>query len=152
MSASDPSQWELPRLTIDRDGEWLHEGEEITHPGILANLRGNLRRDESGYFVQAGPLRIPVEVADAPFLVTRVEPHGQTLRLTLNDGTQEPLDPATLRFTSGEVPYCCVKGGRFDARLSRAAAYQFGRLVEYDEQTGEATLHLGGAAHRLDRR
>lgn len=151
MTTTDPSQWELPRLTINREGEWLHEGEEITHPGILANLRGNLRRDEAGYFVQTGPIRIPVEVADTPFLVTRVEPHGQTLRLTLNDGTEEPLDPATLRFTSGEVPYCRVRGGRFEARLSRAAAYQLGQLVEYDERTGRAVLRVGGTAHRLSR-
>ena len=151
MSPTDPAQWELPRLTINRDGEWLHEGEEITHPGILANLRGNLRRDESGYFVQAGPVRIPVEVVDTPFLVTRVEPHGQTLRLTLNDETQETLDPATLRFTSGEVPYCRVKSGRFDARLSRAAAWELGQLVEYDERTGEAILRVGGTAHLLPR-
>jgi len=151
MSPIDPAQWELPRLTINREGEWLHEGEEITHPGILANLRGSLRRDEAGYFIQAGPVRIPVEVADAPFVVTRIEPDGQTLRLTLNDGTEEPLDPATLRLTSGEVPYCRVRGGRFEARLSRAAAYQLGQLVEYDEQTGRAVLHVGGTAHRLPR-
>src|SRR5574337_733895 len=109
MGPTDPSQWKLPRLAINRDGEWFHEGEEITHPGILANLRGNLRRDEAGYFVQAGSVRVPVEVADTPYVVTRVEPEGQTLRLTLNDGTQELLDPATLRFTPDEIPYCRVK-------------------------------------------
>lgn len=151
MSPGDPSEWTLPRLAINRDGEWLHEGQEITHPGILANLRGNLRRDEGGYFVQAGPVRVPVEVADAPFVITRIEPDGQTLRLTLNDGTEEPLDPTTLRFTSGEVPYCRVRGGRFEARLSRAAAYQLGQLVEYDERTGRAVLRVGGTAHRLPR-
>ena len=151
MSANDPSEWSLPGLAINRDGEWLHEGEEITHPGILANLRGNLRRDEGGYFVQAGPARIPVEVADTPFLVTRVEPDGQTLRLTLNDGTQEPLDPVTLRLAAGEVPYCRVKGGHWEARLSRAAAWELGQLVLYDERTGEATLRLGGATHHLHR-
>ncbi len=151
MSEIEPSQWKLPRLTINRDGEWLHEGEEITHPGILANLRGNLRRDEGGYFVQTGPLRIPVEVADTPFVVTRVEPDGETLRLTLNDGTQEPLDPATLRLAVGEVPYCRVKGGHWEARLSRAAAWELGQLVEYDERTGRAVLRVGGTAHRLPR-
>ena len=151
MSAGDPSEWKLPRLTINRDGEWLHEGQEITHPGILANLQANLRRDEGGYFVQTGPVRIPVEVADTPFVVIRAEPDGQTLRLTLNDGTQEALDPATLRFTAAEVPYCRIKGGRWEARLSRAAAWELGQLVEYDERTGEATLRLGSATHRLRR-
>ncbi len=151
MSANEPAEWKLPHLTINRDGEWLHEGEEITHPGILANLRGDLRRDEVGFFVQAGPVRIPVEVADTPFVVTRVEPDGETLRLTLNDGTQEPLDPATLRLTAGEVPYCRIKSGRWEARLSRPAAWELGQLVEYNERTGEATLRLGSATHRLHR-
>ena len=151
MNQTDPAQWELPRLTINREGEWLHEGEEITHPGILANLWGDLRRDEAGYFVQTGPVRIPVEVADTPFIVTRVEPEGQTLRVTLNDGSQEPLDPTTLRLTAGEVPYCRVKSCRWEALLSRAAAYQLAQLVEYDERTGEAILRVGGTAHLLPR-
>jgi len=28
MASSDPSTWKLPRLRIDRDGDWFHEGEE----------------------------------------------------------------------------------------------------------------------------
>jgi len=151
MSTRDPAQWKLPRLSINREGEWLHEGEEITHPGILANLRSNLRHDEAGYFIQTGPARIPVEVADTPYVVTRVEARGHALQLTLNDGTQEPLDPTTLRFAPGEIPYCRVKDGRWEARLSRAAAWELGQLVEYDETTGETILRLGGAAHRLRR-
>lgn len=151
MSSTDPSQWKLPRLSINREGEWLHEGEEITHPGILANLWGSLRLDEAGYFIQTGPVRIPVEVADTPYVVIRVEPEGHVLRLTLNDGTQDLLDPTTLRFAPGEVPYCRVKGGRWEARLSRAAAYQLGRLIEYDERTGQITLRLGGTVHRVHR-
>ena len=152
MGPTDPSRWKLPRLAINRDGEWLDDGEEITHPGILANLWGTLRRDATGYFVQTGPVRIPVEVADTPYVVTRVEPEGQTLRLTLNDGTQELLEPATLRFTPDEIPYCSVKEGRWEARLSRAAAWLLGRLVEYDEQSGRAILRLGGQTHLLHRK
>ncbi len=151
MSAPDPSKWTLPRLTVNREGEWLHEGQEITHPGVLASLMRNLRRDDAGYFIQAGPVRIPVEVADAPFVVVRVETDGPALRLTVNDGTQETLDPATLRLTAAGIPYCRIKGGQFEARLSRAAAYQLGRLVDYDEKTGQAILRLGGIAHRLSR-
>ena len=151
MSTADPSEGMLPRLTVTREGEWLHEGQEITHPGILANLMRNLRRDDSGYFVQAGPVRVPVEVADVPFVVVRVERAGSAIRLTINDETQETLDPATLRLTAAGIPYCRIKGGQFEARLSRAAAYQLGRLIEYDEKTGQAILRLGGTAHRVSR-
>ncbi len=151
MSTPNPSEWKLPRLSINLNGEWFHEGEEITHPGIVANLRGNLRRDETGYFIQAGPVRIPVEVADTPLVVIRVEADDFTLRLIINDGTSEPLDPATLRLSADGVPHCRIKGGQFDARLSRAAAYQLGQLIEYDETTGVAILNVGGQAHRLTR-
>ena len=151
MSAPDPSKWTLPRLTVDREGEWFHEGQEITHPGILASLMRSLRRDGTGYFIQAGPVRIPVEVADAPFVVVRVETAGPALGLTINDGTQETLDPSTLRLTAAGIPYCRIKGGQFEARLSRAAAYQLGQLIEYDEGTGAAVLRVGGTAHRVSR-
>ena len=40
-----PSEWRLPKLRIDVDGDWFDDDVQITHPGILANLRGNLRRD-----------------------------------------------------------------------------------------------------------
>ena len=96
-------------------------------------------------------MRIPVEVADTPFVVVRVEADGSALRLTLNDGSQEPLDPATLRLSADSVPYCRIKGGQFDARFSRAAAWELGQLIEYDETTGVAILNVGGQAHRLTR-
>ena len=151
MSTPDPVPWTLPRLTVNREGEWLHEGQEITHPGILANLMRNLRRDDTGYYIQAGRVRVPVEVTDVPFVVVRVELHGPAIRLTVNDGTQEPLDPTTLRLTAAGIPYCRIKGGQFEARLSRAAAYQLGGLIQYNEGTGAAILTVGGTAHRLSR-
>jgi hypothetical protein len=149
MSAPAPSQRSLPQLKIDRDGTWLNDGMEITHAGILANLWGNLRQDADGYYVQAGPLRVPVEVEDTPFTVVRVERDGEGLRLTVNDGSQEPLDPVTLRLAPGEVPYCRVKAGQFEARLTRAAAWQFAQFLQYDEASNSATLVLAGARYPL---
>jgi hypothetical protein len=45
---------------IDREGAWRHEGVEVTHPGVLRTLYLNLREDGEGYYLQAGPLRVPV--------------------------------------------------------------------------------------------
>ncbi len=70
------------------DGDWFDDDVQITHPGILANLRGNLRRDADGYFIQTR-VRIPVEVDDVPFVVTRCERRGETLHAWLNDGSEE---------------------------------------------------------------
>lgn len=139
------SGWTIPRLRVNRDAEWLDGDVEITHAGVLANLRGNLRRDAEGYFIQTR-VRIPVEVDDVPWLVTRVERRGETLRVVLNDSSEEDVDPSTLRLGAGGAPYCAVKGGVFEGRFTRAAAFQLLALAEYDEATGRGTLRVGGRA------
>jgi hypothetical protein len=148
--ATPPSEWTLPDLRIDADGTWYDGGVEITHAGILANLRSNLRRDHAGYFIQTR-VRIPVRVEDVPMLVMRVERHADTLRVWLNDGGEETVDPATIRVGAGDVPYCAVKGGTFEARFTRAAAFQLLALAEYDEATGRGALRLAGREYPLAR-
>src|SRR5687767_2874310 len=95
LMATPPSEWTLPDLRIDADGAWYDGGVEITHAGILANLRSTLRRDGGGYFIQTR-VRIPVRVDDVPLLVMRVERHADTLRVWLNDGKEETVDPSTI--------------------------------------------------------
>ena len=149
MAAVDPSGWTLPRLRIDRDGGWTHEGEEVEHEGILASLREGLQVDAAGHFLQIGPVRVPVEVDDAPFAVVRFEAAGDGFVLWLIDGSREALDPATLRLGQGDVPYCRVKGGRFDARFSRAAAWQLLQHVDGPPDGGPPALAVGGRRYPL---
>jgi hypothetical protein len=146
-SAPEASGWTLPRLRIDREGAWFHDDAEVTHEGILANLRANLHVDERGHYLQIGPARVPVEVADAPFVVERVEIEGEGLTATLNDLSREPVALDTLRVDERGIPRCRVKGGRFDARLSRAAAYQLLQQVQSPEGGGPPVLVLGGQRH-----
>jgi hypothetical protein len=145
----DPS-WTLPKLRVDVDGNWYDDDVEITHHGVLANLRGNLRRDAEGYFIQTR-VRIPVTVDDVPWVVTRIERRGDHLHAILNDGTETVVDPATLRIGPGDVPYCAVKDGAFEARLSRAATFQLLGHGEYDERTEQGTLRLGARRYELRR-
>jgi len=150
MATGLSTEWTLPVLRVDVDGEWWDDDVQITHPGVLANLRGNLQRDAGGYFIQTR-VRIPVEVADAPFVITRIERRGDTLHAWLNDGAEQDVDPATLRLGPGEVPYGAVKDGAFEARLSRAAAFQLLALAHYDERSGRGALHLGDREYALTR-
>lgn len=138
-----PPGWTLPKIRITRDGEWLHEGEEVTHPGILTNLRENLLVDAEGHFLQIGPVRVPVEVDDAPFVVIRVAPDGDRLMATLSDLTREPFAADTLTFDAAGVPHCRVKSGRFAAHFNRAATYQLLDRVEHEEGHERATLLVG---------
>lgn len=150
MATGLPAEWRLPALRVDVDGEWWDDDVQITHPGVVANLRGNLRRDADGYFIQTR-VRIPVQVADAPFMVTRIERRGDALHAWLNDGAEQDVDPATLRIGPGDVPYGAVKDGAFEARLSRAATFQLLALAEYDERSGRGTLRLDGREYALAR-
>ncbi len=159
-AAPGPGPFTLPPGTfrIDRDGAWRHEGQEVTHPGVLGNLYANLRVDEQGHYLQVGPARIPVEVEDAPFVVTRVETSSpvrdpaHSLRIQLTDGTAEALDPATVWIGPREAPYCRVKAGRLHARFSVAAWLQLARFVEEEAGTGRPVLVLGARRLPLSRR
>jgi hypothetical protein len=144
---SDPSTWTLPRLRIDRDGAWYHDDAEVTHAGILANLRENLQVDERGHYLVIGPARVPVEVEDTPFMVERVEADGEGLAVILNDLSREPLVIETLRVDDRGIPRARVKGGRFGARLSRAATYQMLQFVQPGE--GGPALVLGGRRYAV---
>src|SRR2546425_6263068 len=72
LMATPESEWKLPRLRIDVNGDWLDDGVEVTHPGVLANLRANLRRDPQGYFIQT---RVRIPGLDEVAL--RVSPEGR---------------------------------------------------------------------------
>ena len=143
-------QWNLPKLRIDVDGDWFDDDVEVTHPGVLANLRANLRRDAQGYFIQTR-VRIPVDVADAPLVVVRFERSDGGFVAFLNDGTQERIEPPALRIGPRDIPYCAVRNGTFEARFSRAAAYQLLGMAEYDERTGRGVLRHGTREHELQR-
>lgn len=141
---------------IDRDGVWHHEGVEVTHPGVAANLYANLRRDAQGYYLALGAERIPVAVDDTPFVVTRlevIEAGGGVveLRARLSDGTVEPLDPTSLWLDSRHTPYCTVKGGAYPARLSLAAWLQLAQRLDQAHPEA-AVLVLGGRRIRLPSR
>ena len=145
----DPSTWKLPRLAIDRDGAWLAEDGEVTHPGLLAHLRDNLRVDGQGHYLQVGPVRVPVQVEDAPYVVVRVELEPAPGTVILNDLSREPLRVETLVFGPGEIPYCRVRDGRFEACFSRAAAWELLQFVEHDDSVGGPVLVLPGLRHLI---
>ena len=152
-----PAEWKLPRLRIDVDGDWFDDDVKITHAGILANLRSTLRHDAQGYFIQTR-VRIPVEVEDAPFVVTRIEVReasGDMLGALwghLSDGSAEPLALDSFWIGRRDAPYCRVKGGRFTARLAVSAWLQLVPVVSDGPHPGEITLVVGRERVVLPRR
>ena len=137
---------------IDREGAWRHEEVEVTHPGVLRNLYANLRVDSTGHYLQAGPLRVPVQVDDAPFVVVRAQTDDpRAIDIHLSDGSRDTLDPTTLSLDERGIPHCRVKGGQFRARFSVAAWLQLAGKVETDPGSGAPVLVLGDRRVPLQR-
>ena len=124
-----------PGIFIDSRGTWFQDGIRITHRWTyLANNR-NLDVDEDGrLFVDEGAGRVYVECEDAPFVVTMVSREKDGFFLRLNDESVEELDFETLSVSEDNVPYARVRGGKFRARFSRPAYYEFTRHAERDEK------------------
>ncbi|WP_395645275.1 DUF1285 domain-containing protein [Terricaulis sp.] len=140
---------------ILRDGTWLHEGTRITRERLVRLFSTILRKDEDGETYLVTPVeKIRVKVADAPFLATRVDRHGegrdQTLVFTTNVGdvvTAGPDRPLRVSHESGEPrPYVLVRG-RLEARVLRAPYFE---LVEWsEERDGKLGVWSGGAWFEL---
>jgi len=140
---------ERPPIRIDKEGRWFFQGEEITHRKTYLLYCRSLARDESGRIIlRVGREQCPVEVEDAPFVVTTVEftPFGldgqEAIWLTLNDETREKLDPGTLRIGPGNIPYCKVREGMFEARFSRNAYQLLVPHIQQDEKDKRFFLSL----------
>lgn len=125
------------KIFIDKDGRWFQNGAEIIHKEIYLQFNRMLERTpDGGYRVRLGKEVCDVEVEDAPFVVLGVvveDGHGEIV-LSLNDGTQEPLDPECFLIGSDNVPYAYVKKGVFLARFSRPAYYQLAGYIVTDDE------------------
>jgi uncharacterized protein len=140
-------------IRFGRDGEWYSDGEHITNRRIADLFSRCVRRaPDGGYLLQMGDERAPLEVEDTPYVVRQIEGEGESdLRVVLNDGSSEALDPRTLRSGEDHALYCRVKHGEFEARLLRPAHYALARFIEVDAD-GKFRLSLGGSHHPIDAR
>ena len=150
-SGIDPAVLERFRqsgLSIDREGQFWHAGELVTHEGMrrafsrwLDRLpppdgRHILRLDENRY--------VYVEVADTALVVRslRWSEDDDGALLGLSDGSEERLDPDTLTVDADGILRCQVRGGRLEARLSNSAAAVLGERI--DGARGAPVLRIQG--------
>ena len=124
-------------IRIDREGQFIHEGEPVRHEGLRQALfrwldrldrdqRDDNRdqRDDPRYVLRLDERRFAyIDVDDTPLVVRalRLTPDG-AVALQLSDGAEEQLDPATLTIDAEGVLRCWVRGGRIEARLATSAA------------------------------
>lgn len=143
------------RLAIDRNGEWVCDGVQVTHPGTRRFLFEHLVRDEEGtLLVRCGADSRAVDVADVPFIVRAVrlpgpdDPAGE-IQVVLQDGARETLNPESLRIDGEGALYVRVQaerpGGPYEARFSRPALHTLGEQIEEDGE-GRFVLRFRGKA------
>lgn len=139
-------------IRFGRDGRWYADGEPIANARIADLFSRHIEpRPGGGYRLRIGDEEVPIVVDDTPFVVSAVDMGSSGITLTLNDGSRELLDPATLEIGSRDVLYCRVKGGREPARLLRAAYYQLAEHVR-STRAGQFVLRLPTGVHSIGRR
>jgi hypothetical protein len=138
-------------IRIDRDGIWYFRGAEMFRRDIVKLFYENLKKDESGrYLIDMGNEKCYLDVEDTPFVVTSVERSGsnvgkgENVILTLIDGTEERLDPSTLRIGKDNVLYCSIRNGEYEARFSRASYYDIAGAFEHDPETDRYFFSING--------
>lgn len=146
-------------IRIDREGQFIHEGEPVRHEGLRQALfrwldrldrdqRDDNRdqRDSVRYVLRLDDKRFAyIDVDDTPLVVRalRVAPDG-AVALQLSDGAEEPLDPTTLTIDAEGVLRCWVRGGRIEARLATSAAAVLAERIT-ETSRGPALLWPGHA-------
>ncbi len=143
-------------IRVDENADWFYEGSRIFRPEILESFYEKLELLPSGEYVLAeATVRCLLEVADTPFVITRVDVEGDASggeRIVLglkNLPGSERLDPGTLRSGKDNVLYCRIRNGRFPARFSRPAYYQFAAFIGEDESGLGFFFQLNGERHPI---
>jgi len=134
-------------IRIDREGQFIHEGEPVRHEGLRQALfRWLDRLDDGRYILRLDARRFAyIDVADTPLVVRalRLAP-DVAVSLQLSDGAEELLDAATLTIDADGVLRCWVRGGRIEARLATSAAAVLADRITETSQ-GPALLWPGRA-------
>jgi FtsP/CotA-like multicopper oxidase with cupredoxin domain len=138
-------------LRLDGEGRFFHDGALVEHPKLAAALHTWIGRhpEDGRYILTNGYDWTYFEVEDVPFFVRNVRVEAASAAagerdaiLVLSDGTEEALDPSTLRVGPRGDLYLVVKreakGGPFDAKMTRFAQTQLDPFLS--EENGDVVL------------
>jgi uncharacterized protein len=136
-------------IYVDEEGEWFHQGNRIIREDILELFYDGLSLSAHGeYLIEWRGSRCLLEVADTPFVISRVDlttgtAFRQRILLTLRHLTNaETLEPETLQVGDQNVLYCRIRSGRYSARFSRPAYYQLAEWIQEDPDSKEFYIEL----------
>jgi hypothetical protein len=143
-------------IRIDQNGVWYFQGAEMICQDIVEMFYSNLEMDDEGrYLVRMGKQVCVLEVEDTPWIIKEVnyiareEGKPSTFQIRLSDNSVEALDLEKMWMSNENVLYCKIKKGRFHARFSRPAYYDFSKYIQHDEKADQYFLTLNGKRHRI---
>lgn len=123
-------------IRLDSEGRFFHDDAPVEHPKLRDALHTWIARhpDDGRYILTNGYDWTYFIVEDVPFFVRSLRAVDGDAILTLSDGTEEVLDPSTVRENDRGELYLTVKSeaprGPFDAKMTRFAQGQLGPFLE----------------------
>lgn len=97
-------------LTLTARGEWRHEGAPFTNHAVIALFTRSIAFEDGAYYVRIGPQRAAFTCEDTAYFVVELLDETSPWRVKLADGSEEPLDAASLALGTEDQIYCTVKG------------------------------------------
>jgi len=144
------------KITINRQGQWFHDGREIARDKLVKLFATALHydSDHDEYWLVTPHEQGRVHVEDAPYIIVDFDWQDHSLTLTSNldhiitPNAQQPI------FLKGDIPYSTVHNNN-PARLNRHVRE---KLIDialaqggYDDQTQILTLKANGHDHPVAR-
>jgi hypothetical protein len=134
-------------LVLHRDGSWSHEGVRFTHVRLRRLFDRSVRYlpDEGKYVVQVGRFRGQIEVEEAAFFVLGYD--AASGGISLSDGSEERLDPASLRASPADGALLCdvkrdLEPRGLPARFTHSAQAEL--LAAVEQGASGPSLRIGG--------
>ena len=137
-------------IRLDALGRFFHDGELVRHRPMARAFASWIARhpDDGRFILTNGWDWTYLTVEDVPYFVEGVRRGAEGPLLVLFDGSEEPLDPTTLRLDPRGVVYARVKAGAFDARFLPRAQLELAPWLE-EEPDGSIVLVCGDRRHGI---
>jgi hypothetical protein len=132
-------------IRLDAEGRFWHDDQLVNHAGMARAFSSWIDKhpDDGRYILSNGYDWTYFEVEDVPYLVTSASVRTDGVELTLSDGSNEQLDPTTVRVGARDALYVQVKGGRFPARFTASSQLLLAEVLR-EGDNGEPELEVGG--------
>lgn len=145
-------------IRVNTRNEWLH-GDDLINPKVAKLFAHSVQVAADGsYAVHVGRDRQSIAVDDTPYSVVSMVMEANTgseqrglerVRLSLSDGTQEELNPATLMQSADNALYCRIERQNY-AVPCRFTPQQYHALALHaDDSASGYGLQVAGQRYPL---